>query len=257
MTNAIEIENLDFRYGQRLMLEKINLDVPEGDFLGIIGPNGSGKTTLLKILLGLLSPNQGRIRIFGRSPEECRQRIGYVPQYFQFDRDFPISVYEVVLMGRLGRAPLFGPYRKEDRQAADEALQKVEISDLRQNKLSHLSGGQLQRVMIARALASRPKVLLLDEPTSSVDTRAERGIYDLLQKLNEETTIVLVTHDLGFITSYVKRVACLNRKLVCHPTSRLTQEMVEELYHGPVHIIHHEDHCDGKIRRPGEDIQPE
>ncbi len=237
---AIQIENVCFGYEGQAILDRVDLTVDEGDFLGIIGPNGSGKTTLLRMILGLLKPGCGGIRVFGRSPEEARHLVGYIPQHAEFDREFPVSAWEVVLMGRLGKAPLFGKYREEDYRAAEQAMRQVEVYDLRRQRLGTLSGGQLQRVLIARALASRPRLLLMDEPTASVDTRAEKDLYRILRRINQETTIVLVTHDLGFVSSIVKRVACLNRNLVCHPTSRLTSEIVEELYHGPVHVVQHE-----------------
>ena len=142
-------------------------------------------------------------------------------------------------MGRLGQSSRLGGYSTVDREAAEAAMHDTEVCSLRRRQLGDLSGGQLQRVLIARALVSRPRILLLDEPTASVDTKVERDIYELLQRFNEQTTIVLVTHDLGFVSSYVKRVACLNRTLVCHPTARITSELIEQLYHGPVHLVQH------------------
>lgn len=237
---AIRIEKACFSYEGQAILDRVDLTVEEGDFLGIIGPNGSGKTTLLRMILGLLKPDSGAVSVFGHPPEESRHLIGYIPQYAEFDREFPVSAWEMVLLGRLSKAPLFGRYREEDYRAAERAMRQVEVYDLHRQRLGTLSGGQLQRVLIARALASRPRLLLMDEPTASMDTRAEKDLYHILKKINLETTIVLVTHDLGFVSSIVKRVACLNRNLICHPTSRLTPEIIEELYHGPVHVVQHE-----------------
>lgn len=237
--SVVMLSNVSFRYEDVPILENVDLDVPEGDFLGIIGPNGSGKTTLLKIILGLLVPVEGDLQVFGQPPHLARRSIGYIPQLPDFDRDFPISVREVVLMGRLSSSSRLGGYRKEDHEAAEVAMKDVEIHDLRHRRLGTLSGGQRQRVLIARALASNPRLLILDEPTASVDTRAEKDIYELLRKLNQRTTIILVSHDLAFVSTYVKRVACLNRRLICHPTARISAELIEQLYERPMHLVEH------------------
>ena len=205
----------------------------------MVGPNGSGKTTLLRILLGLIHPLRGNVRVFGQPPERARHLVGYVPQHADLDSSFPISVVDVVLIGRLGKAPRFGRYRKTDRQAAEEAMEKVEIHDLRNRRFGALSGGQKQRVLMARALVGKPDLLLLDEPTTSIDGRVEQDIYELLKRLNEKVTIILVSHDLGFISSYVKHVACVNRRLVCNPTDEITGGVIEACYGAPVHMIKH------------------
>ena len=249
MANAVTISNLSFAYDGVPVLEGIDLAVPKGDFLGIIGPNGGGKTTLLRMILGFLKPQEGEILVFDHAPHLGCGFIGYVPQHAQLDRDFPVNVLDVVLMGRLAKAPSFGGYSRDDRDAAEEILRDVGQADLRNRRINTLSGGQLQRVLIARALVSDPDILLLDEPTASIDTRAEGGIYDLLRRINEErATIILVTHDLSFVSTHVKRVACLNRRLVCHPTRELTGEMLRELYQEPVKLVRH-DHI-----TPGEDF---
>jgi len=235
----IEIDSLDFAYNGIPILEDITFSVPEGDFLGVIGPNGSGKTTLLKILLGLLQPSKGKVRVFGQAPESIRHLIGYVPQHTELDPSFPISVMDVVLIGRLRSAPFFGGYRKQDRQMATETMEEVKIGDLANRRFGTLSGGQKQRVLIARALVGRPELLLLDEPTASVDGRVEQDIYELLKRLNEKATIILVSHDLGFISTYVRHVACVNRHLTCNPTEDITGEVIEACYRGPVHMIKH------------------
>jgi zinc transport system ATP-binding protein len=236
---VIEVTNIDFAYDGNLVLEDITLTVEEGDFLGVVGPNGSGKTTLLKIILGLIHPTRGKVRVFGESPERGRHFIGYVPQHTDLDTTFPISVTDVVLIGRLGQAPMLGRYRKNDRQAAEEAMHKAEIYDLRNRRFGTLSGGQQQRVLMARALVGQPQLLLLDEPTASIDGRVEQDIYHLLKKLNEKVTIMLVSHDLGFISTYVNRVACVNRRLVCNPTEKITGDVIEACYSGPVHMLKH------------------
>jgi len=236
---VIEIRDVDFSYDGHLVLENVSLSVEEGDFLGVIGPNGSGKTTLLKIILGLLRPLKGTIRILGKPPEHERGRIGYVPQQADLDQNFPISVMDVVLIGRLGRSSTVWKYGKDDYCAAETAMDRLKILDIRHRLFGTLSGGQRQRALIARALAGDPALLILDEPTVSVDGRVERDIYDLLRTLNEKATIMLVSHDLGFVSHYVNRVACVNKRLACHPIKEITKEIIEDFYSGPVHMVDH------------------
>ena len=238
---VIEIENLSFAYDGALALEQVNFTVQERDFLSIVGPNAGGKTTLLKLILGLLHPRQGNIRVFGTSPEKARSRIGYMPQRTTLDPLFPVSVMDVVLMGRLGHGTRLGFYSRADRLKAREALQRVEMDDFRNRPFSSLSGGQSQRVLIARALAVEPAMLLLDEPTANVDVAVENEFYELLKKLNDTMTIVLVTHDLGFVSHYVTHVACVNRKLLAHPTCEISGEMINALYGSQVHMIRHDE----------------
>lgn len=233
-------KNLSFSYASQTALDKVSFVVYEKDFFGIVGPNGGGKTTLLKLILGLLQPEKGEISVFGKPPKESRKMIGYVPQYARFDFDFPISVEEVVLTGRLGISTVFGPYRAEDRAAAYEAIKAVGVTHLSGRRLGSLSGGERQRVLIARALVSNPSLLLLDEPTASVDIGAEESIYELLKALNSRITIVLVSHDIGFVASYVDKVACINKTLVCHPASKLTSQDILSMYGEPVHHVHHD-----------------
>ncbi len=235
----VKVEHVDFGYDGHLVLEDITLTVLESDFMGVIGPNGSGKTTLLKIMLGLIRPLRGKVRVFGQPPERGRHLIGYVPQHAELDASFPISVMDVVLIGRLGQAPMIGRYRKADRQAAQEAMQEAEVADLRNRRFGTLSGGQKQRVLMARALVGKPELLLLDEPTASIDGRVEQDIYHLLKKLNEKVTIVLVSHDVGFISTYVNKVACVNRRLVCNPADHVTGDTIEACYSGPIHMLKH------------------
>lgn len=235
----INIKNLSFSYGETPALKNVTFSIAENDFFGIIGPNGGGKTTLLRIILGLETPGSGSVLVGNARPGTSSTLIGYVPQFAKFDFNFPIKVNEAVLTGRLSLAPLFGGYRKADRDAADEAMEAVGVSHLVSRHLGSLSGGERQRVLIARAIVSRPKVLLLDEPTAHVDLGAEESIYELLGKLNRDITIVMVSHDVGFITRYVKKVACINRTLVCHPAQKITAKDIEKLYHEPMHIVDH------------------
>ena len=187
---------------------------------------------------GLVAPTRGRVRVLGRRPREARGEVGYVPQYFRFDHDFPIRVGDVVLMGRLGAAR-FGRPDARDAELAREALDRVELADLADRPIGALSGGQLQRVLIARALAQRPKVLLLDEPTASLDERIGRSVWELFEELSREMALVVVSHDIGAISRHVRGVACLNRRLHGHPSGELTPEILEAAYGCPVDLIAH------------------
>jgi zinc transport system ATP-binding protein len=236
---AIRIEGLSFSFGLAPVLQDIDLEVFRGEFMGLVGPNAGGKSTLLKLILGLLRPQSGRIRVLGAAPEEARRRVGYVPQYPSFQRDFPISVEQVVLLGRLGSTPSLGWYRRADREAALHALAEVEAADLARRRIGTLSGGQLQRVLLARALVGEPQILILDEPTANIDQRAEGDIFDLLAMLNARLTILVVSHDIAFISSYVDRVACLNRTLVCHRTDAIDADLIHQLYGEAVRSVAH------------------
>lgn len=233
----ILLRDVSFRYGAAPVLESVDLRLDEGDFLGIIGPNAGGKTTLLKIILGLLAPDRGSVEIFGRPPAESRGVIGYVPQYARFDASFPIDVLDTVRMGRLGVRRR--ERSRESRAAARAALDRVDLSGMADEQIGELSGGQLQRVLIARALASEPRILLLDEPTASVDTRIGRSVYELLERLSERMTIALASHDIGVISRHVKTIACLNVRLHYHQSRELTPEMVEAAYGCPVDLVAH------------------
>ena len=235
----LRVEGVSFSYGASPVLEGIDLSVPEGEFLGIVGPNAGGKSTLLKLILGLLEPSRGRIEVLGRRPAEARGKIGYVPQYPAFARDFPVSVEQVVLTGRLGRRNLAGRYSAADREVARWVMTQTEIVDLADRRIGTLSGGLLQRVLVARALAGEPRILILDEPTANIDMRVETDIFDLLQILNQRMTILVVSHDVAFISSYVGRVACLNRTLLCHPTAAIDGRIIQDLYGGDVRLVAH------------------
>lgn len=248
----ISLRDVSFAYGDTLVLEDINLDIREYDFLGIIGPNGSGKTTLLKLILGLLKPDSGTIRIRGQLPVRARGHIGYVPQFANFDPDFPAKVLEAVMLGLLRESPPFGPFRKQQRVKARNALAKVNATELEDRRVGELSGGELQRVLVARALAGEPEVLLLDEPTASIDYKAEENFFDLLRRLNTEVTIAMVSHDIGFIASQVNRVACLNRRLVCHPTEEISSEILASVYETPVDLIAHQHRMHNNSHQHGE-----
>ncbi|MCP4574356.1 MAG: ABC transporter ATP-binding protein [bacterium] len=243
MSAVIACRDLSFGYGAESLLKDVNVSIPAGDFVTVVGPNGSGKTTLLKLFLGLLKPARGGVEIFGVSPRRARRRVGYVPQHPRLDPLFPVSAVDVALMGRLGRTPLLGGWRRDDREAALSALDEVGLSDRAGDHFAALSGGQKQRVLIARALAGGPELLLLDEPTAGLDAHIEEGFYRLLEELNKRLTIVMVSHDLGFVSHFVKSVLCVGREVVVHPTSEVTGEVIADLYGGDVRLVRHDHRC--------------
>ncbi|ABB23030.1 metal ABC transporter ATP-binding protein [Pelodictyon luteolum] len=237
---VIASEGLMVRLGGVDVLKGLSLSVYEGDFIGIVGPNGGGKTTLLRCILGLVRPSSGSIRVFGGRPGASPGRIGYVPQRLFFDRDFPLDVAGLVLMGRLSRKRLLERYGTADRLKVDEVLELTGLSAIRRRAVGALSGGELQRALIARALAGDPELLLLDEPTASVDPDMKMSVYDLLDQLRRRMTIMLVSHDIGAISRRVTRVACLNCTLDMHEDgSSLPRGALDDLYCYPVDAIHH------------------
>ncbi len=241
---VIEVRNVSFSYQATPVLEEVNLTIYDRESVCIVGPNGGGKTTLLRLLLCQLQPTQGEILVFGLPPEQARLRIGFMPQRSQYDPLFPVTALDVVLMGRLGQPGprgWLGWYGAGDRRAAREALQQVHMADSAARPFAALSGGQRQRVLIARALCCQPAILLLDEPTANVDSLVEARLFDELRELGRRMTIVLVSHDLGFVTSLVERVICVNRQVVAHPTSQLTAELIREMYGGDVKMVRHGD----------------
>lgn len=216
----IEIQNVSYDYGYGDVLKEVSFPIHSKDFLAIIGPNGSGKTTLLKIILGLLKPRLGEVKILGKSVEEFTdwEKIGYIPQKAtHIDSLFPVSVKEVVAMELLS-SRRFPRHSREEEIQIFKALQQVRMEEYKTRRIGNLSAGQQQRVFIARALANRPKILILDEPTTGVDTKTQERFYDMLHKLNGEEgiTIVLITHEVGIINRHVSQVACLNQTLVYH-----------------------------------------
>lgn len=239
MSEVIKLSNIYVNYGKNNILENINLKVKELDFIGIIGPNGGGKTTLLKTLLGLIIPQSGKISIMNYPVSQGRKYIGYVPQVLEFDRCFPILVEDVVRMGRLSKSRLFRRYNCQDEKIITHCLAQVGMVELRRRPIGELSGGERQRVYIARALASQPRILLLDEPTANVDSKIQNSIYELLKELNEYMTILLISHDLGVISTYVKTIACLNRTLYYHQDKLITPEMIQKTYQCPIDLIAH------------------
>ena len=212
----IELSNVHFAYRGQSILEEVSFAIEEGDFTAMIGPNGGGKTTLLKLILGLLKPDRGSIRVIGKPPDRASHHIGYVPQNVHLNSDFPITVLDVVLMGKLFPGRMLRRNSRRDRREAMEALEKMEMADLADKKIGELSGGQRQRVFISRALVTDPQILLLDEPTASIDNKGQSEFFSLLSRLNPGITIIVVIHDLYAISHFVKSVACVNRRLHYH-----------------------------------------
>lgn len=240
MPVPIQIDNLSFSYGPVSVLENANVSIQDKEFISVVGPNGGGKTTLLKIMLGLLTPQSGSVSVFGEPPETGRKQIGYLPQYTSLDAKFPVTALDVVLMGRLGITAKLGFYNKTDHQVARAMLERVGLGKLSSRPLSALSGGQQQRVLIARALVSEPNLLLLDEPTSSLDDYVEQELFDLLQELNKELTIVVVSHDVAYVSRYVEKVICVNRAVHTHPVSEINENIIHDMYGEHVHAVRHD-----------------
>lgn len=217
--SVIDIKDLSFSYDKQMILEDINLKVEAKDFLAIIGPNGGGKSTLLKLILGINTLKKGSISVLGKEPSKSLTQIGYVPQNTNINTDFPIKVIEVVMMGHVGgKRPLFG-YGKDETMCAMGALAQVNMQEFAQTKIGSLSGGQRQRVMIARALCAHPQILILDEPTSSIDITGQRSIYELLRVLNKSITVIVVSHDISVILEYANKAAHVNKTLSYHDIS--------------------------------------
>lgn len=241
-SSVIELERVCFAYqGSAPVLQDVDLRIAEGDFVCVVGPNGGGKSTLLKLILGLLRPDSGRIRVLDMPPVEARPQIGYLAQRERLDPQFPVTVLDVVLMGRLGRRLLLGPYRKVDREVAAQALRDVGMYEFRGRSFASLSGGQRQRALIARALACEPKLLLLDEPTAHLDPGVQDDFYCLLHQMHERLTLVTVSHDIGFVSKYVNTVVCVSRRVVVHSTSEITGEVISEIYNRDVYMVRHQD----------------
>ncbi len=259
-TPAVELEHVTFRYPHsgdpEPVLDDITFQIETDDYLGLIGPNGGGKTTLLKVILGLVRPQSGTVRVFGKPPAQVRSRIGYVPQHAEIDITVPATVLDVVLMGRLGRSSWGLQYGGSHRKKALDALCQTGVEELSERPISELSGGQRQRVLVARALASEAKILLLDEPMAGIDAPVEQSLSNLLRRLNESLPIVVVSHDIAFVSNHLKSIACLDRRLVCHGASDIPAEMIAEAYMGDrtVRYVEHTDECPAGYQNEGEDL---
>ena len=248
--NIIEVENVSFSYdGSENVLENITLDIHQGDYIGLVGPNGAGKTTLFKVILNLLVPQKGQVKLFGIDIQNFHdwQRIGYVPQKaVNFDVNFPANVHEVVLMGRYSAKKMFQRTSPADMGAVKDSLEKVGMWEHKDRLIGDLSGGQQQRVFIARALVNKPEIIFLDEPTTGVDKETQNGFYILLQKLNREMgiTLVLVSHDIERLTQEVMHIACVDKTLTCHvsPEEYLSESRSLNVRGQDVKIITHHHH---------------
>lgn len=232
----VAARRVTFGYGPETVVEDVTLEIRPRDFLAIIGPNGGGKTTLVKILLGLLRPWSGEVVW---TPPVRPGRMGYVPQFSTFDKDFPLRVADVVLMGRLGSRSLFRPYTRQDRVDVERVLERLGLTHLAAEHVREISGGQLQRVLIARAVVAEPEILFLDEPTASIDAESRGTLTSLLEELNRRIPVVVITHDVTGLAHLVRRIACVNRRLVCHEGAELDARTLEEAYGGPVELVTH------------------
>jgi len=240
LTEAIALEHVYAEIAGQNVLEDISLEVNEKEFYAIIGPNGGGKTTLIKLMLGLIQPRVGTVKVFGGKPAENRSMLGYVPQFHTFDFHYPITLEEMVISGRLGnKKRVFTRYTPEDHSITEEVLNTLGISGLSGREISALSGGERQRAIIARALVSEPRALLLDEPTVYVDAPTEQQFYNILNSLKEKMAIILVTHDIGVVSDHATKVACLNHRLYTHESGEITDDMLTSAYQCPVELIAH------------------
>lgn len=235
--DAVEIKHLSKNFNHLSILEDINLSIEKRDFMAIIGPNGGGKSTLLKIILGLLNPSSGSVKVFGAKPHKARALMGYLPQKISFHQDFPINVFDTVLSGRYHG--LFKKNTAKDNYAVHKSLEEVDMLDKKDEQLNELSGGQIQRVFIARAIVRDPQLLLMDEPMASIDPQMQNSFYSLLAGLKEKMAIVLVSHDVGAVSTHVDKIACLNRKLYYHGPVEDSAQGLEEVYHCPLELISH------------------
>ena len=237
MEPIVSLRNVSVNYDSTIALEGVSLDIYPSDFLGVIGPNGGGKTTLAKAILETI-PYNGEVK-FSSALTDCEHRlIGYLPQQSEFDRSFPITVIDVVMSGLQAKKGLLGRYTADDRRRAMELLEMTEIAEIANRQISEISGGQMQRALLCRAIILEPKLLILDEPTNFVDNHFENELYTLLKRLNERMAIVMVSHDIGTISSVVKSIVCVNRTVHRHDSNIITAEQLEN-YHCPIQIISH------------------
>jgi len=237
MSKIVELKSVFAGYNNDVVLKDVSLEIYDDDFIGIIGPNGGGKTTLLNVILGLIKPFKGSIEFYNNE-KGVNNKIGYLPQTNKIDKKFPITVKDVVLSGLLYGNALFGRYSRGQKQKATETLQRIGICDLKDITIGELSGGQMQKVLLARAIVSSPRLLILDEPNTFVDNQFEGELYEILRQLNNEMAVVMVSHDVGTISSYVKTIACVNRNLHYHRSNIISEEQLAS-YNCPIKLITH------------------
>ena len=240
MSNPIiQISDLYAAYEEKTVLSHVNLTVYERDFLGIIGPNGGGKTTLIKSILGLHQPQKGKIHFFKNGKEVPEINMGYLPQYNNIDKKFPISVYEVILSGLSKQKSIFQRYSNEQHELVRQMIIQMGLEGMDKRAIGELSGGQLQRALLGRALVSNPEVIILDEPNTYIDKRFEAKLYSLLEEINKERAIILVSHDIGTILKNVKTIACVNETVHYHPHTEVPTEWLEEHFGCPIEMLGH------------------
>lgn len=241
MNKIIDITHLSAGYESKVALRNINLSIYERDFLGIIGPNGGGKTTLIKLILGLLKPREGEIRFFRDGQQVNGITMGYLPQYNAIDKKFPISVYEVILSGLSSQKSLMSSFTKEHHQQVRQVIIHMGLEGLEKRAIGQLSGGQLQRALLGRAIVSNPEVVILDEPNTYIDKQFESRLYELLEEINKERAIILVSHDIGTVISNVKSIACVNETLDYHPDTKVGEEWLSQNFACPIELLGHGD----------------
>ncbi len=227
--NLLKVEKLHFSYGENKILTDVNLSINKGDFISVIGPNGSGKSTLLKLIAGILKPDSGEVKFSKNFSTNASHYVGYVPQNFTIKEEFPISVLDVVKIGRIGYIPKFQRSQKKDLEKIKEALELMEIWHLKNKKMSELSGGQKQRVLIARALATEAKILLFDEPSSNIDVDGQTKLYRILNQIKKELAIMVVTHDISIISNYITGILCVNEKVIYHTKNEVKNDLAQML----------------------------
>ena len=235
----IQISELYAAYDEKTVLRNVNLSVYERDFLGIIGPNGGGKTTLIKSILGLHQPQKGKIRFYKEGKEVSEINMGYLPQYNNIDKKFPISVYEVILSGLSKQKSIFRRYSNEQHELVRQMIVRMGLDGMDKRAIGELSGGQLQRALLGRALVSNPEVIILDEPNTYIDKRFEAKLYSLLEDINKERAIILVSHDIGTVLKNVKTIACVNETVHYHPHTEVPTEWLEEHFGCPIEMLGH------------------
>jgi zinc transport system ATP-binding protein len=239
MNKLIEIQNMSFAYENKPILRNVSLTIYEKDFLGIIGPNGGGKTTLIKTILRLKKPQEGRILYYRDGKETDNIKLGYLPQYNALDRKFPISAQEVILSGLSSQKSLFKHFTKAHYQKVEEVIEKMGLEKVKNQPIGQLSGGQFQRTLLGRAIVSDPDVVILDEPNTYIDKKFEAKLYELLNEINKERAIVLVSHDIGTVLQNVKSIACVNETLDYHPDTQITEEWLEQKFNCPIELLGH------------------
>lgn len=228
MKEIIRLEGISASYDGKKVLDNVTLSIFNKDFLAIIGPNGGGKTTLVKVILGLKKPDCGKISFYNNGMPADKIEIGYLPQYTSIDKKFPISVFDVVLSGLNAKKPFMRPFTKEQKKQVYDTIERMELSDFTDCTIGALSGGQIQRVLLARAIVSKPDVIILDEPNTYVYTRFKEQMYQMLETANKECAVVVVSHDIAEILHYTKNIACVNRTMHYHSAADMPKEKLEE-----------------------------